>query len=250
MYIYICTLHNICAVPNTAVFCSPLISCCPGMLLRYCLNDFEMVPVAPITTCITFAFTFHMCWISTIRSLYFNIFSASFLITFLSQEIAASINMHAPFLLSRIMMSSLLLGIVTSVCTCWFCNMATLPSWLVSTDLGTWSYQCSLFNLSSSSSSSSSRCCCCCYCCFLLSQAFSSWYFSWTNGDPHHSCFKFKTVVLSILCVMFLVLLSFILNVLNVFLVWIPNFSLNLVLLFQWPKLFNQSIVPSFRSRT
>ena len=44
-----------------AVFCSPLILCYPGMLLRYCLNDFEMVPVAPITTGITFAFTFHMC---------------------------------------------------------------------------------------------------------------------------------------------------------------------------------------------
>ena len=33
------------------------------MLLRYCLSDFEMVPVAPIVTGITFAFTFHMRWI-------------------------------------------------------------------------------------------------------------------------------------------------------------------------------------------
>jgi uncharacterized membrane protein len=32
-----------------------------------------------------------------VRSLYFNIFSASFLITFLSLEIATSINMHVPF---------------------------------------------------------------------------------------------------------------------------------------------------------
>jgi hypothetical protein len=30
------------------------------MLLRYCLSDFEMVPVAPVITGITFAFTFHM----------------------------------------------------------------------------------------------------------------------------------------------------------------------------------------------
>jgi len=37
-------------------FSSSLISCCPGMLLRYCRSDFEMVPVAPIITGITFAF--------------------------------------------------------------------------------------------------------------------------------------------------------------------------------------------------
>ena len=37
----------------------------------------------------------------------------------------------------------------------------------------------------------------------LLSQAFSSWYFSWTSGDPHRSGFKLHTAVLSVLCVMF-----------------------------------------------
>jgi hypothetical protein len=62
------------------------------------------------------------------RSLYFKIFSPSFLITFLSPGIAASINMHVPCLLSRIMISSLLLGIVLSVRTCWFHHMVTLPS--------------------------------------------------------------------------------------------------------------------------
>ena len=41
----------------------------------------------------------------------------------------------------------------------------------------------------------------------LLSQAFSSWYFSWTSGDPHRSGFKFHTAVLSVLCVTFQVLL-------------------------------------------
>jgi hypothetical protein len=51
-------------------------------LLTYFLNDFEMVPVAPIITGITLAFTFHMRYISIVRSLYFKIFSASFLITF------------------------------------------------------------------------------------------------------------------------------------------------------------------------
>jgi hypothetical protein len=29
-------------------------------LLRYCVSDFEMVPVAPVITGINFAFTFHM----------------------------------------------------------------------------------------------------------------------------------------------------------------------------------------------
>jgi hypothetical protein len=47
--------------------------------------------------------------ISIVRSLYFKIFSSSFLITFLSLEIATSIYMHVPFLLSRIIMPGLLL---------------------------------------------------------------------------------------------------------------------------------------------
>ena len=84
------------------------------------LNDFEIIPVVPIITGITFVFTFHMRCISIVRFLYFRIFSASFLITFLSHEIATSINIHVPFSLSRIMMSGLLLGMVLSVCTCWF----------------------------------------------------------------------------------------------------------------------------------
>jgi hypothetical protein len=33
---------------------------------------------------------------------------------------------------------------------------------------------------------------------------------------------------------MFLVWLSFVLNLLNLFLVWLPNFSLNLLILFPW----------------
>jgi hypothetical protein len=51
-------------------------------------------------------------------SLYFKIFSSSFLITFLSPGIATSVNMHVPFSLSQIIMSGLLLGIVLSVSTC------------------------------------------------------------------------------------------------------------------------------------
>jgi ABC-type nickel/cobalt efflux system permease component RcnA len=58
------------------------------MLLTYFLNDFEMVPVAPVTSVITLGSTFHIRCISVVNYLYFKIFSASFLITFLSPEIA------------------------------------------------------------------------------------------------------------------------------------------------------------------
>jgi len=75
---YISSFRSVCAVPNVAVFCSSLTSCFPGMLLTYFLNDFEIVPVAPIITGINFVFTFHMRCISIVRSLYFRIFSSSF----------------------------------------------------------------------------------------------------------------------------------------------------------------------------
>jgi len=91
LYFYISTFRSMCAVPNMAVFYCSLTSCFPGMLLTFFLNDFEIVPVVPIITGITFVFTFHMRCISIVRSLYFRIFSASSLITFLSPEIATSI---------------------------------------------------------------------------------------------------------------------------------------------------------------
>ena len=76
LHFYISTFWSMCAVPNMAVFCSSLTSWIPGTLLRYFLNDFEMVAVAPVITGIIFVFTFHMLCISIIRSLYFKIFSA------------------------------------------------------------------------------------------------------------------------------------------------------------------------------
>ena len=48
---------------------------------------------------------------------------------------------------------------------------------------------------------------------------------------PNCSGFKCQTAVFSVLYVMFQGQLSFVLNLLNVFLVWLPNFSLNLSLL-------------------
>jgi hypothetical protein len=50
LHFYISTFRSMCVVPNMAVFCNSLISCFPGTLLRYFLNYFEMVPVAPIIT--------------------------------------------------------------------------------------------------------------------------------------------------------------------------------------------------------
>ena len=80
LYFYTSTFRSMCAVPNMAGFCSSLTSCFPGMLLTYFLNDFEIVPVAPIITGITFVFTFHMRYISFVRSLYFLIFSVFIII--------------------------------------------------------------------------------------------------------------------------------------------------------------------------
>ena len=64
----------VCAVPSMAVFCSSLTSCFPGMLLMYFLNDYEIVPVAPIITGITFVFTFHMRCISVVRLLLYDMY--------------------------------------------------------------------------------------------------------------------------------------------------------------------------------
>ena len=79
LYFYISTFRSMCAVPIMAVFWSSLTSCFPGMLLMYFLNEFEIVPVAPIITDITLVFfTFHMRCFSIARSLHFRILSASF----------------------------------------------------------------------------------------------------------------------------------------------------------------------------
>jgi len=80
-----------------AVFCIFLTSCFPGMLLTYFLNDFEIVPVAPIITGIAFVFTFYMRCISIVRSLYFRIFSSSLLITFLSPKLQRLLTYIFPF---------------------------------------------------------------------------------------------------------------------------------------------------------
>ena len=84
-----------------------------------------------------------------VRSVYSRICSATFLTTYLSPDVTDVYWPKCSFLSSRIVMSGLWL--VLSVCIFWFHNMVTLPSWLVSIDFGTRSYQCSLSNLIPSS---------------------------------------------------------------------------------------------------
>ena len=43
LYFYISNFRSTCAEPSMAVFCSSFISCFPGMLLTYFLNDFELL---------------------------------------------------------------------------------------------------------------------------------------------------------------------------------------------------------------
>jgi len=74
LYFYISNIHSMCPVPNMAVFCSFLVSCLSGMFLRHFLNDFDVVPVAPVVTGVTFVFTRYMHCISFVWSLYLKIF--------------------------------------------------------------------------------------------------------------------------------------------------------------------------------
>jgi len=127
---------NVCAVPNVAVVCSFLFYAFPIC----CLGIFWIIlwwSVAPVITGIAFVSAFHMCCISIVMSLYFIIFSVSFLITFLSCETAT---------LSPILMSGWLLGMILSVCHCRFHSIITFPPQLVSTDFGTCWYKCLLSN--------------------------------------------------------------------------------------------------------
>ena len=99
LHSYTSTVRSMCAVRSTADCCSSLTSCFPGMFLRYFLNDCEVDPIAPVITGITFVFTLHMRWISTVRFICFRIFSVYLLVTFLSLEFAASTNIHFLFFL-------------------------------------------------------------------------------------------------------------------------------------------------------
>ena len=127
LYFYISTFRCVCAVPSMAVFCTSLISCFPVMLLMYFLNDFEMVPVVPIITGITFVVTFHMCCISIVMFLYFRSFSASFLSLFcllkLQHLLAYMLLFHYHELWCPV------------YCWGWFCRFALVDSTICLLDL-------------------------------------------------------------------------------------------------------------------
>jgi hypothetical protein len=108
-----------------------------GMLLKFFLNYFEMVPVTPLITGSAFVFTFYIHCMSTVEV--FIVQNLGFFLDYISlPEIATPINIRVTLSLSRILMSGLLLGMVVSVCLCWFhSSMITLLPWTVSTNFGT-----------------------------------------------------------------------------------------------------------------
>jgi hypothetical protein len=74
LYFYTATCRNMRAVPNTVLFCSSLVLCFPGTLLRYFLNELQTVPVVPTISGVTLVFTFHMRCVSIVSSSYFRVF--------------------------------------------------------------------------------------------------------------------------------------------------------------------------------
>ena len=61
LYFYNSTSHSMCNVPDMAVFCSYLMWYFPGMLFRYVLSYFEIVPVVPIAFVFLCLYTLYFC---------------------------------------------------------------------------------------------------------------------------------------------------------------------------------------------
>jgi len=74
LYFYISTSRSMCAVSSMPLFYISLISYFPSILLRYFLNDFDMVPDGSIIIGITSALTFHMRCISIIIIIIISVF--------------------------------------------------------------------------------------------------------------------------------------------------------------------------------
>jgi hypothetical protein len=82
------TFLIMCDVPSmTVFFCRESIKCCPGVVSRYFCKLLLTIPVAPVITGMTNHFMFHILWISILRFLYFNFFSA-YLMILLHQSIS------------------------------------------------------------------------------------------------------------------------------------------------------------------
>jgi hypothetical protein len=74
---------------------------------------------------------FHIRWISILKFLYFNFFSDSFCITFLSDRIAASISMQILSFMFLIIMSGLLARTSLSVFIPWIHSTVISSCWLL-----------------------------------------------------------------------------------------------------------------------
>jgi hypothetical protein len=86
------TFLIMCDVPSTAVFYRESIEFFPGIVYRYFCSPLVKIPGAPMIIGMTKHFMFHIRWISILKFLYFNLFSDSFCITFLSDGIATAIS--------------------------------------------------------------------------------------------------------------------------------------------------------------
>ena len=116
---YISTVWSTCAVHSMAVsFCNSLISCFPGMLLDYCLSDFEMAQL-PLLLLVLLFYLRSASAVCLLRGLY--ILESSELLSWLNLcfvNFQHLINIHVSFLLAWIMRSAFWLRVVLSVGTC------------------------------------------------------------------------------------------------------------------------------------
>ena len=121
--------------PSIAVFSSESIECFPGTDSKFFLKLLVTLPVAPIITDTIVHFRFHIRCNSVHKLSYYNLFSASFCITFLSAGVATSIGVHIFSFLFLIIISGLFAVTSLSVCTAWFHNTVTCAMQAVRTFL-------------------------------------------------------------------------------------------------------------------
>jgi len=62
VFVCVCVCVCVCAVLNVVVTCSSFISCLSGMLLRYFLNAYEMVPL-PLSLLLSLLLTYLLVYL-------------------------------------------------------------------------------------------------------------------------------------------------------------------------------------------
>jgi hypothetical protein len=101
--------------------------------------------VAPVITGTTKHFMFHIRWIFILKFLYFNFFSDSFCIAFISDGIATSISKQILSLMFLIIVSGLFARTSLSVCIPRFHSAVISSCWHAA--LGIWEYQFSVVSM-------------------------------------------------------------------------------------------------------